>query len=89
MRAPELGNDRRNAKEDAAHAGKDRVPDVTADGNAGQIDGTGLAAEDAGKDRRADLGNLRQKQGKEENEKMTYLLARRHVENLLWLDLGK
>ena len=45
--SPQLGNNRRHAEKEAADAGEDGHPDVDGDGDAGQIDRAGLAAEDA------------------------------------------
>lgn len=83
MGAAELGDDRRDAEEEAAQAGKDGNPNVDGDGDTGQIDGTGAAAENRAEDRRADLGHLGQEQGKKQGQKMTPLAAVGEHRNLL------
>lgn len=61
-------------QKNAAHAGKDGVPDIDTDGDAGQIDCPCLTAEYAGKDSAADLGHLGEQQWEEQRKKMPYLV---------------
>lgn len=70
LSAPELGDDRRDAEEDAAQAGKDGIPDVDGYGDPGQVNRPGLTAEDRTEDGRPDLGHLGQEQGKEQGQEM-------------------
>ena len=73
FRTPELGDDRRDAEENTAQAGKDGIPDIDGHGDAGQVDRPGAAAENRTENGRPDLGHLRQEQGEEQDQEMAQL----------------